>query len=108
MPDMFWSLKLENVKSESKNMPFMVTEHVHLHCQFEADYYKERRLNGSLKVDLQGSHRKGCAEHMPIKYSTIFPEYPVPSYVALHCLQTKLTFPTLWECKFCNDMHSED
>ena len=50
MPEMFWSLKVETVNSEFKNMPFMVTEHVHLHFQFEADYYKERRLNGSLKV----------------------------------------------------------
>ena len=54
IPEMFWSLKLENVNIEFKNMPFMVTKHVRLHFQFEADYYKERRYNCSLKVHAFG------------------------------------------------------
>ena len=65
MPEMFLPLKLGTVNVEFKNMPFMVTKHVHLHCQFEADDYKERRSNGSLKVHLQGSHKKDMLHSCP-------------------------------------------
>ena len=60
----------------------MVTEHVQIDCRFEADCYKQRRLKGSINVHLRESHRKECGAHMPIKCITVFPEYPVPSYVA--------------------------
>ena len=55
MSEMFWSHKLGTMNVEFKSTPFMVTdhEHIHLHWQFEADYYKERRSNGLSKQELQ-------------------------------------------------------
>ena len=82
LPKMFWSHQLGAANVDFNNTPFMVTEHVHLDCQFGAHYYKERISKGSLKVHLQGSRKKGCAAHMSIKYITLFPEYSVPSHVA--------------------------
>ena len=72
MPEMFWSLKLGTMNVEFKNMAFVVTKHVHVHCQFEADPYKERRSNGSLKVVLQRSDKKGCPVDIRIKYITLY------------------------------------
>ena len=59
-----------------------MTDHIQLHCQFEADYYRERESNESQRVYLQGSHKKACAAHMSVKYITLFPEYTLPSHMA--------------------------
>ena len=56
---------LGTVNVELENTPFMVNEHVHLDCQFGARYYKERRSKGSLKVHLQGSHKKDVLHTCP-------------------------------------------
>ena len=85
-----WSHKLGALEVELENMPFMVSEHRKLDCQFGAHYYKEKKSKGSLKVHLQGSRKKGCAAHMSIKHITLFPEYAVPSQLAFNFSKKEL------------------
>ena len=52
MSEMFWSHKLATVNVEFKSTSFTETEHVHFQCQFETNYCKDRRSNGSVKMYL--------------------------------------------------------
>ena len=89
MSKIFWSHKLGTMNIELENMPFNVTEHVYLDCQFGAHYYKERRSKGPLKLHFQGSQKRDVW-YTSLKHITLFPEYAVPSYVAYDSSKQKL------------------
>ena len=97
MPELFQSLKLETLNIEFKDMPLMVTEYVHLHCQLEAEILQGEKIELFTKSAFARESQTRIVLHTCPQ--NILPYFLNSQFIILwppKSPDNTYTFPTLW------------